>query len=145
MVNDALVWFVVGFVLFVLEFVLPGLILFFFGVGAWITALCLLFFEPVIDLQLTLFLLSSMTTLVIFRRGLRKLMDKRKNGNEVMVDEFIGRSATAETVIAPGQDGKIEFKGTSWQARSEDTIAPGEQVTIIGNESILLIVKSKNN
>ena len=56
--------------------------------------------------------------------------------------EFLGKTGKAETFIGPGQKGKVDFKGTSWDARSEDIIEKGENVTIIGNESIILIVKS---
>jgi membrane-bound ClpP family serine protease len=56
-------------------------------------------------------------------------------------DEFLGKIAKAETNIGPGQDGKVEFHGTSWNARSASFIEKGDKVTIIGNESILLIVQ----
>ena len=62
-----------------------------------------------------------------------------------MEDEFLGKIVIADTFIGPGQDGKVAFKGTTWDARSNDTIEKGENVTIIGNESILLIVKSSKH
>ncbi len=68
-------------------------------------------------------------------------MWSRKNATEIE-DEFIGKTAKAETFIGPGQNGKVDFKGTSWDAKSDDIIEKGENVTVIGNESILLIVKS---
>ena len=45
--HAAVIWFIIGFVLFLLEFVVPGLILFFFAAGAWIVALLCLFFEEI--------------------------------------------------------------------------------------------------
>lgn len=66
----------------------------------------------------------------------------RKAPNEILEDEFLGKTGIAETFIGPGQNGKIDFKGTSWDARSEDIIEKGENVVIVGNDSILLIVKS---
>ena len=68
-------------------------------------------------------------------------MWSRKNATEIE-DEFIGKIGKAETFIGPGQNGKVDFKGTSWDAKSDDIIEKGENVTVIGNESILLIVKS---
>lgn len=35
--KPELVWFIIGLVLFLLELVLPGFVIFFFGVGAWVT------------------------------------------------------------------------------------------------------------
>jgi inner membrane protein len=65
----------------------------------------------------------------------------KKKSSEIE-DEFIGKTARTETAITPGKNGKVYFKGTSWDAASEDVIGPDENVTIVGNESILLIVKS---
>jgi membrane protein implicated in regulation of membrane protease activity len=59
-----------------------------------------------------------------------------------MEDEFLGKIGKAETAISPDQNGKVDFKGTTWQAASEDFIEKGENVLIIGNDSILLKVKS---
>jgi len=40
MMQEALtIWFIAGLVLILLEFVVPGVILVFFGAGAWVVAL----------------------------------------------------------------------------------------------------------
>jgi membrane protein implicated in regulation of membrane protease activity len=139
--NAAVIWFIIGFALFLLEFVLPGLILFFFAVGAWIVAILSLFVDLSINLQLIIFLVSSVLTILLFRKWVKKIIWTRKHSSEIE-DEFLGKTGKAETYISPGKNGKVDFKGTSWDARSEDIIEPGENVTIIGNDSILLIVKS---
>ena len=140
--DAAVIWFILGFILFLLEFAVPGLILFFFAVGAWIIAVISLVTDVSINTQLVIFLGSSLLTLVLFRRWLKKLIWSNKESHELIEDEFLGKTAEAETAISPGQNGKVYFKGTSWDATSEDLIDKGEQVTIIGNDSILLIVKS---
>jgi len=140
--NAAVIWIIIGFVLFLLEFVLPGLILFFFAVGAWIVAILCLFLDLSINEQLIIFLISSVVTILLLRKWLSKILWKRKHSTELLEDEFLGKIAKAETAISPGENGKVDFKGTTWQAASEDTIAKGENVIIIGNESILLLVKS---
>ena len=140
--NAEVIWFILGFVFFLLEFALPGLIVFFFAVGAWIVAILLLFFDFSINTQIIIFLASSILSILLFRRSLKKIMWTRKPSNQILEDEFLGKTGIAETFIGPGQNGKIGFKGTSWDARSEDIIEKGENVIIIGNESILLIVKS---
>ena len=140
--NAEVIWFILGFVFFLLEFAIPGLILFFFAVGAWIVAILLLFLDFSINTQIIIFLASSILSILLFRRSLKKIMWTKKHSNEILEDEFLGKTGIAETSIGPGQNGKIDFKGTSWDARSEDIIEKGENVIIIGNESILLIVKS---
>ncbi len=59
-----------------------------------------------------------------------------------LADEIIGKKAKAETFIGPGHQGKVLFKGASWSATSADTINTGEEVTIVGYDSIVLTVKS---
>ena len=139
--NPAVLWFLAGFILFLLEFVIPGLILFFFAIGAWIVAILSLFFDFSINTQLVIFLGSSLLTIVLFRKWVKKIILVRKHSSEIE-DEFLGKTGRAETFIGPGKNGKVDFKGTSWDARSDDIINEGENVTIIGNDSILLIVKS---
>ncbi len=69
-------------------------------------------------------------------------MWKRKHSTELLDDEFLGKTAIAESDISPNNNGRINFKGTSWEATSDDNISKGENVTITGNDSIVLIVKS---
>jgi membrane protein implicated in regulation of membrane protease activity len=140
--NAAVIWIIIGFVLFLLEFVLPGLILFFFAVGAWIVAILCLFLDLGINEQLIIFLASSIVTILLLRKWMKKILWQRKHSSELLEDEFLGKTAKAETAISPGENGKVDFKGTTWQAASDDIIEKGENVIIIGNESILLHVKS---
>lgn len=140
--TAAVIWTIIGFILFLLEFVLPGLILFFFALGAWIVAILCLFLNLSVNMQLIIFLISSVVTVLLLRKWLSKILSERKHRSELLEDEFLGKTAKAETAISPSENGKVEFKGTSWQAASEDEIEKGENVLIIGNESILLHVKS---
>lgn len=142
--NAAVLWFIAGFIFFLLEFAVPGLILFFFAVGAWIVAILSLFYDFSLNMQLIIFLVSSLLTILLFRKWVKKMIWSKKLPTE-LEDEFIGKTGKAETFIGPGQNGKVIFKGTSWAARSEDIIEPGQTVTITGNESILLIVKSNKS
>jgi membrane protein implicated in regulation of membrane protease activity len=139
--NPPVIWFIIGFIFFILEFAVPGFILFFFGIGAWIVAILTLVMDVSLNTQLFTFLGSSAVTILLFRRWVKNIMFAKKHSSE-LEDEFLGKTGIAETPISPGRDGKVDFKGTSWNARSEDIIETGERVTIVGNESIILIVKS---
>jgi membrane protein implicated in regulation of membrane protease activity len=134
----------VGFVFFILEFAIPGFILFFFAIGAWAVALLSLIFDLSFNAQLLIFLASSIITILLFRKWMKKIMWSKKHLSEIE-DEFIGKTGKAETYIGPGINGKVDFKGTIWDACSDDTIQKGDNVTIVGNDSILLIVKSNKN
>lgn len=139
--SNAAIWFIVGFVFFALEFAAPGFILFFFGVGAWIVTAVTLFTDISINIQLFIFLASSILSVLLFRKWVKDKLGMMKNPNYILENEIIGKTARAETVIMPHQQGRVSFKGTSWNASSSENINIGEEVTIIGNESINLIVK----
>ncbi len=143
--EPAVIWFIIGFIFFLLEFVIPGLILFFFAVGAWIVAILTLAFDISINFQLIIFVVSSILTILLLRKWVKKLIYGKNHSRELLEEEFLGKTAKAETRISPGENGKIAFKGTSWAASSEDYIETGENVIITGNESILLIVKKIKN
>ncbi|HEV8084868.1 MAG TPA: NfeD family protein [Chitinophagaceae bacterium] len=140
--QPAVIWFIIGFILFLLEFVVPGLILFFFSVGAWIVAILTLFFPLAINYQLIIFVISSIISILLLRKWVKKLIYGKNPSRELLEDEFLGKTARAVSAISPGENGKVDFKGTIWQAASEDVIEKEENVIITGNESILLIVKS---
>ena len=140
--KPPVIWFILGFVLFLLEFVVPGLILFFFAVGAWIVAILTLFMDVSINTQLIIFLGTSILTILLFRKWVQKMIMSRNDSQEIMEDEFLGKTGIALTKVGPGKNGKVDFKGTTWDCRSDDHIEADENVTIIGNDSILLIVKS---
>lgn len=145
LLSAAVIWILLGFVLFLLEFVIPGLILFFFAVGAWVVGILCLFIDLSLNAQLIIFLISAILSILLLRRWAARVIWKRKDSKELMEDEFLGKKAVAQTNISPDQNGRVDFKGTSWEAASDDVIEKGETVVITGNESIVLIVKSTRN
>lgn len=140
--HAATIWFIIGFVLFILEFIVPGLILFFFGVGAWVVAVLLLFMDISVNMQLIIFLISAVFSIVLLRGWMKRILYGNNPSTELLEDEFLGKIAIAKSAIAPGKNGDVYFKGTTWQAASDDFIGEGENAKIIGNDSIILIVQS---
>lgn len=142
--NPPVIWFLIGFAFLLLEFVIPGFILFFFGIGAWIVALLTLLFDVNINIQIFAFIGTSLLSVVLFRKWVRAKFGSYGEVPVVLEDEFVGRRGVAETAIGPGKRGKVDFKGTSWDAESEDLIEAGADVLITATKSIVLIVKSTN-
>src|SRR5688572_4914286 len=101
--NAAVIWFAIGFVFFLLEFALPGFIVFFFAVGAWITGIVLVFSDISINSQLLIFLVSSILTILLFRKQLKRIMWSRSKASEIE-DELVGKTGIAQTFIAPGEN-----------------------------------------
>ena len=139
-----LFWFILGLVFLLLELAIPGFVVFFFGIGAWITSLVCLLANPGLDLQIIIFSLTSILTLLFLRRMLtNRFFSEGGKTPETLGDEFIGMDAIAAADIPAGSKGKVEFKGTLYTAKATDDIKLGPTVEIIEKESINLIVKSK--
>jgi membrane protein implicated in regulation of membrane protease activity len=142
--KPELLWFAIGLVLFLLELVIPGFFIFFFGLGAWVTALVCLIGGPSTNLQIVIFAVVSVLSLI----GLRKIIQKKffyskgKESEEVE-DEFTGKEALSLSDFGDDKIGKVEFKGTTWTAESKSEIIEGQRVIIIEKDSFKLIVKPK--
>jgi len=142
--KPELIWFLIAIVLLVLEFLLPGLIVFFFGLGACIVALVCLFADVPLNGQLIIFIASSVSSLLLLRRWLKPIFIGHVTSRQdarINLEEFVGRRATVIEKITPKQGGKVEFHGTHWQARADEEIAAGAVVEITGKDNITLKVK----
>jgi inner membrane protein len=142
--RPELLWFLAGLILFLLELVIPGFVIFFFGFGAWITALICLVFHPGLNLQIIIFAATSVLSLLALRRMIQKKIFYGKNDQALSVeDEFTGKVALALTDFGKGKNGKVEFKGTTWNAESSSEIDEGQSVIIIEKQNFNLIVEPK--
>lgn len=140
--KPELIWFIIGLIFLVLELILPGFVVFFFGLGAWVTSLVCLIANPGTNLQMVIFALTSVITLIAFRRMLKKKIFTTNDINSKSVDdEFTGGKALALTSFSKGSNGKVEYKGTTWTATSEKEISAGDTVIIMSRENINLIVE----
>src|SRR4030042_2684900 len=125
--KPELIWFILGLALFLLELVVPGFVIFFFGIGAWVTSLVCLVANPGTNLQIIIFAVTSVLALIGLRRIIQKKFFFSKEGlSETVEDEFTGKEAIALTDFGPGKKGKIDFRGTTWTAISGSEIKEGQ-------------------
>jgi membrane protein implicated in regulation of membrane protease activity len=144
LLKPELIWFIAGLVMLLLEFAMPSLIIFFFGIGAWIVALLCLFTDISLNMQLTIFLFASIFLVLSLRKWLKNVFVGRKSTKQdpdELQKEFVGEKAIVKKQISPGTIGKVEFHGTNWNAESDETIPEGTSVEVIGNNNITLKVK----
>jgi membrane protein implicated in regulation of membrane protease activity len=142
--RPELFWFLLGLGLFLLELVIPGFFIFFFGLGAWITALVCLIADPGVNLQIVIFAVTSVLTLVALRRIIqKKFFYSKGHQSEDVEDEFTGKEGIATSDFGGIKNGKVDFKGTRWNAESKSEIKEGQRVVIIEKDSFKLIVKPK--
>lgn len=137
--NPYLLWFTIAFLFIVGELFLPGFVVFFFGVGAFIVALETMLFEVNPSLQIIQFIFFSGVLLFIFHKFFRK-KEKIKSSFDVEVEN---KTVKVVKDILPPKSGKVLFKGSEWNAESDEKIFVGEIAEIINHESIRLIVKKK--
>ena len=94
--DPAVIWFLVGLGLLLLELALPGLVILFFGAGAWVTALVCAFTDINLNWQILIFLVASLLGLVLLRKYLKKRFFGRTDKEiDDQLEEFIGRKAKA--------------------------------------------------
>jgi len=142
--QPELFWFILGLGLFLLELVIPGFFIFFFGLGAWVTALVCLIGSPGTNLQIIIFAISSTLLLLVLRRIIqKKFLNSKNTQSDNVEDEFTGKEALAKIDFGGIRNGKVEFKGTTWTAESQSEIKEGQRVIIIEKDSFKLIVEPK--
>jgi membrane protein implicated in regulation of membrane protease activity len=142
--KPEIIWFLVGIILLIMEFAAPGLIIFFFGVGACIVALVCLIADISLNTQLIIFIASSVLLLVCLRKYIKSIfMGHVKSKQDMSEDlkEYVGERVVVKQKIVPNLPGKVEFHGTNWQAEADVEIDEGTVVEITGKDNLLLKVK----
>jgi membrane-bound serine protease (ClpP class) len=144
-VKPEIVWSLIGLVLLILEFSIPGVFIVFFGIGACITAIVCIFTDVSLNAQLTIFIISSVVLLLFFRKWFKRALMGRIRSKQNATEDFrdyIGEKAIVTEQITRNEKGKVEFRGTAWEAESNETIPVGASVKVIGRNNITLIVAS---
>jgi membrane protein implicated in regulation of membrane protease activity len=140
-------WFLLGAALLLSEFVVPGLVVAFFGVGAWITAMLTwmgIISDP--STQAVVFAVSSLVVLFLLRRYLKEWFSGGEvHGGDTLDDEFIGKEVRVLKDIPGGHElGKVELKGAEWRAISSTPIPAGALARVIERKDLSLIVEPIN-
>lgn len=140
--SPILLWFLAGIGFFAIELILPGFIVFFFGLGAWCTSLTLYFFSPSLSGQLMIFMGTSLAALVLLRSWLSGIFHGEKleqNDSTSVVPS--GATGIVTESICPPSRGRVKYGGSFWQAEAEEPIEQGAVVTIIRQQDLLVYVK----
>ena len=113
LLSPELAWFLVGLICMIAEFAAPGVIILFFGAGAWVVALLVYFVE------------------------IPETPDVPAGA-----EDFIGRTAVVADPIVRNKPGRVKFKGSTWMAQTTSEVPLGvdQQVRIVHKESLVLEV-----
>jgi len=138
-------WLGSGIFLMAIEFLVPGLVLVFVGLGALTVALGmhLGYIDEIVQQFITFFISSIIYLLTLRFLVLRFVPSVTRKENIDEDEEVMGSIVEIVADINSGEFGRVEHSGSSWQARAEgdQTILKGEQVKIIGRDNITWIVQ----
>ena len=137
--NPGLLWFLAGLALLIAELFTPSFIMMFFGIGAWIVTVLYLLLGIGLPLQLFAFGASSLLLIILLRKKLKAVFlgtvtARQQAGNSS--EESYGHEVLVITRISPGKPGKVEYKGSLWDAESDDAIEADVRVKIIDRNGL---------
>jgi membrane protein implicated in regulation of membrane protease activity len=144
--NPVLIWFLIGTFFVLAEFAVPGVLLVFFGLGAWIVAV-LVAVVPSLGLawQIGIWLGVSLVLLFTLRSWLAaqfRGFTGEKSDMRSMPSESIGQHVSViEDIPGPGREGHVRWKGTEWRAVADEAIPAGTLVQVVGQENLVLKVQ----
>ncbi len=142
-ISPVLVWFLLGIAFFFTELALPGFVLFFLGIGAWCTALILAVIEMDLTVQMIIFLVGSLLSLILLRSWLRSVFlgDSSDKYDAVNMDSAPTTGVVIEAVVPPAY-GRVQYGGSFWRATADEAIVEGTVVEIVEKKDLIIQVRA---
>ena len=144
--SPEITWFILGIVFLALEMALPGFVIFFFGVGALLTAAATILFPITLNGQLIVFIISTLASLLLLRKYIKRIFFGTTFENDEVSDSALascGERAEVVEAIIPPAEGKVKYSGTTWRALSANQIDKGQIVTIMSQDGLIMHVKKE--
>jgi inner membrane protein len=137
------VWVILGFVLLAAEMVSAGLFLMFFGIGGIVVGALVRF--HVLEATWTQWLVFSVVSVVAMALLRKPLQHRLKLNVRRDVDTMVGERALASEEMAAGGIGKVELRGSTWQARNlgDAPVRRGQGCKVERVEGITLLVRAE--
>lgn len=133
------VWLIISGVFFVLEMMTVGFLVFWFGIGALITAIVSIFTDNII-IQTSVFVISS--TLLLFLT--KPLVKKLSRTDKVQTNAYsvIGKTGIVTREINSKKGiGQVKVGSEIWTAKSDSPILEGTEVIIKEIDGVKAIVE----
>ncbi len=134
------IWAIIAVLLIIAELTTFTFILSFFGIGAIVTAVTTgIGLTPDINSQLIVFALTSIITMLLFRKMAKRLF----YGTSDMIPDYIGQKVKVIRDIPASGEGSIEYRGSPWTAYSDfsENIPEGSMVEIAAIEGVRVKVR----
>jgi membrane protein implicated in regulation of membrane protease activity len=137
-------WIILGVLLAAIELATPGgFFVIFFGVSALIVGLLdLAGLRDPAWLQWLLFTALAIVAVRLFRQPLLKRLEAGDHGP---VDSLVGEVAIVTGAIGPGEHGRAELRGTTWQAHNLDDspLADGARARVVAVKGLRLNLRAE--
>ena len=152
--SPSLIWFLAGLAFLAAELATPTLMLGFFGIGAWVTALLALTGLPV-GWQVAIFIAASLLALRLLRRRFRHVFGGRAeaatdphdyggSGYCAPPHPLAGHTGRVSKPVRPDGRGEVRIDGSFWRAVAQEYIPEGREVRVLGampEDSLVLRVE----
>lgn len=136
-------WATFGLILMILELVIPGTFIIWFGFGAVVTGVIAAFVPLSVNGQLATFAICSTISVFfgffVYKRifgANKEVSQKDKTGAQ----KYIGQSFKVVDAIEDDM-GKVAVGDTVWLAKSDHPIAKGKRAKVVAVEGTILIVE----
>jgi inner membrane protein len=143
----ALYWIIAGILLSLAEFLVPGGIMLFIGLGALIVGL--LAYLGIVEGWLPMLFVwfaVSISMILGLRGAAQKLVRAKVQRGQTDEDiDAYSRIAEVRETIPAGGEGRIAFQGTTWAARNvhgDRDLPPGTRVRIVFRENLAWMVEA---
>ena len=135
-------WFILFLVLLVIELLTVNLVTIWFIIGS-IFALFTSFFVDSVLVQIIIFLVISIISLILMRPFIKKFSKNHKVPTNS--DRVIGCIGEVVKSIHNNEYGEVKVLNTIWTATSKEEIEKGSRVKVISIEGVKLIVEKEND
>ena len=143
MTSNAWIWMYVGIGLMLLELVVPGFILCFFGLAAATVGVIRFIVGDAFDLtwELAVFSVLSVAYIFLLRRWFKRSLVGDKRADADLGDDNIGRVGKVTTAIEPPLAGRVMLGDSEWSAEADVPVAVGANVKVVSQKNLTIKVE----
>ena len=133
------IWIIAGLVLTVLEMIVPGMVIIWFGIAGVVTGI-LAFFVPNQFVQFSVFVVLSGLMVVFSQRIARRITHAEPE--LVGANRWVGTTGRVIADIRPPEFGRVKVHGEEWRATATCEIPAGGTVRVVAVTGTHLAVES---
>ena len=136
------IWLYFGVFLMLLELLMPGFVVFFFGLAALsVGALIFLLGDSFGGTaQFVTFAILAILYILTLRRFFARLFKGSKD-SKAEADELVGRVGTVTAAIRPPVEGRVQIGDAEWAAIAQEAIEVGQVVQVKSRQNLTIQVE----